>query len=128
MRTADSGLIERLEAVLRRRPVRLAVLFGSVASGKSRRESDVDVAILESEGDGGKDDQLTLTGELALAADADIDLVRIETASTLLKWQIATKGVLIWESSPGEFRRVREVSSASRIRVHRFRPGLRLLR
>ena len=37
------------------------------------------------------------------AARAEVDLVRLDTASTLLKWQVATTGVPLSEISPGEF-------------------------
>ncbi len=104
MRTSPPDLVERLQAVLRQGPpVRLAVLFGSTVRGGTRPDSDVDVAILPAGAGLDDEDELALARELTLAARAEVDLVRLDTASTLLKWQVATTGVPLTEISPGEF-------------------------
>jgi uncharacterized protein len=104
----DPDLILRLRAaLLAGPPVRLAMLFGSAASGRTRPDSDVDVAILMCESGTGDAPELRLSRALTLAARAEVDLIRIETASTLLKWQIATGGVLLVQKSPEEFARFR---------------------
>jgi uncharacterized protein len=105
---ADPLLIARLRAaVVKSAPVRLAILFGSTASGRMRPDSDIDVAILGDENGVDDSQELDLTRALALAGKAEVDLIRIERASTLLKWQIAIRGVPLYESSPGEFARFR---------------------
>ncbi len=102
----DPMLMTRLQKALSTVPLlRLAVLFGSAASGRSRLDSDVDVAILLPESDLDKAHELALARELTSAARREVDLLRLETASTVLKWQIATKGVLLVEGMPGEFAR-----------------------
>ena len=100
---ADPELIAKLRGVFDTGPpLRLAVLFGSAAVGRRRPDSDLDVAILT-------DDPLDLgrtrdlIAELARAADADVDLVTIDEAPTLLKWRIAVHGIPITEAPPGEF-------------------------
>ena len=104
----DPDLIVRLRGALQTGPpVRLAVLFGSAASGRTRPDSDVDVAILIRWSDPAEPLEPTLSRNLTLAAGAEVDLIRIERASTLLKWQIATKGVLLVQQSPDEFPRFR---------------------
>ena len=101
-------MVARLQAALRTGPpVRLAVLFGSAACARNRPESDVDVAILAPESGFDESGEVTLHRELALAARKNLDLVRLERASTLLRWQIAIKGVVLVEASPGEFARFR---------------------
>ena len=104
---ADPVLIARLGAVLRAGPpLRLAVLFGSAAVGRRRPDSDVDVAILTADpidADRARD----FIVDLARAAEADVDLVDIDQAPTLLKWRIAVHGVPIVEAAHGEFARFR---------------------
>lgn len=115
-RGADPALVARLRAALGARPrLLLAVLFGSASSGRDRADSDIDVAILA--GPGGLDDpsELSLSRALALAGRANVDLIRIERASTLLRWQIATTGVLLVEGSPGTFARFRAQAASDYI-------------
>ena len=67
--------------------VELAVLFGSAASGRLRPDSDIDIGILCSVGW-----ELDLAGELALGAELErvfgreVDLVRLDVGSTLLRF------------------------------------------
>jgi predicted nucleotidyltransferase len=93
-------------------PLRLAVLFGSAAIGDTRPDSDVDVAILASGDDLDDARERTLANDLTRAARCEVDLVRIERASTVLRWQIATKGVALIEAAPGEFARFRARAAA----------------
>ena len=104
----DPDLVARLRAALRGcAPVRLAILFGSAVSGRTRPDSDVDVAILTGRSEPDDSFEVTLSRELTLAARTEVDLIRLEHASTVLKWQIATGGVLLVEKSPHEFARFR---------------------
>ena len=116
-RTPDPELIARLETALRdSQPLRLAALFGSAAAGASRADSDVDVAVLP--GPGGLDavGEAALRARLTQAARADVDLIRLdEVTSTLLRWQIATTGVPLFEAEPGAFARFRADAAAEYI-------------
>ncbi len=85
--------------------LRLAVLFGSTARGRRRKDSDVDVAILPQAPLGAADGDLALQSALTLAAGAEVDLVRLDQASTLLKLQVAKTGAPIFEIKAGEFAR-----------------------
>ena len=58
-----------------------------------RTESDVDVAILPSDPDLPLAAELSLQAELGRAAGRDVDLVRLDQASTVVKWQVAKHGV-----------------------------------
>jgi predicted nucleotidyltransferase len=88
------ALIERLRAVLQRFPaVRLAAVFGSAARGDERPGSDVDVALLLSPDT--PDLRLELEAELGRAAGREIDLVYLDTAPALLRFEIARDGVLL---------------------------------
>jgi predicted nucleotidyltransferase len=98
---ADPGLIDRLrDAISRSGQVTCALLFGSRARGSARPDSDVDVAFLPSRPDVSLRDELDLQARLERAAGATVDLVRLDTAPTLVKWQVARAGLLIWADSP----------------------------
>lgn len=105
-------LVIRLRAALPGdEALHLAVLFGSAATGRTWPGSDVDVAVLASPAL----DEPQLTLRLTLAAGAEVDLVRIETASTLLRWNIAKDGIALFEHAPGEFPRFRARAAAEYI-------------
>jgi predicted nucleotidyltransferase len=121
--TPDPDLVARVQAALLTAPtVQLAVLFGSKAAGRSRPGSDLDIAIAV--GPNGLDDarELALTRALTLGARAEVDLIRLERASTLLRWQIAITGIAVLEASPGAFARFRAEAASEYID---FAPALR---
>jgi len=105
------GAIARLRVALAAEPdLQLVVLFGSASVGRARGSSDLDVAILPTNGRDGQArdfDDLSLQTRLTLAARREVDLVRIDEASTLLKWEIAKAGVALLEARPGEMARFR---------------------
>ena len=74
-------------------PLRLAILFGSHAKGRARADSDADIAILPRDPALGLNAELELAGQLVLALRREIDIVRIDHASTYLRWQIARDGI-----------------------------------
>ena|SRR5688572_24234184 len=91
----QAQLIERLRGALAPcASLELAVLFGSWARGNPRNDSDVDVAILPTS-DWELAAELELQGKLTLAAKADVDLVRLDQAPILLRWEVVRHGVLI---------------------------------
>ena len=114
-RVDPADLAQRLhQALLAGPPLRLAVLFGSAAASRMRADSDVDVAIRSLRPL--TDSELrSLTSALAHAASADIDLVELDSAATLLRWQIATRGIPLFEHVPGEFARFRARAAAEYI-------------
>jgi len=100
------SVVERLRSVLTDcAAIRLAILFGSRARDAARPGSDVDVGIIP------HDPQLALTAELDLHARLErvcgspVDLVRLDRASTLLRWEAAINSVVLVASFPGEFSR-----------------------
>ncbi len=77
--------------------IRLVVLFGSVARGGARADSDVDVAVL-----GGEFwDQLDLGNEMAALLAREPHVVEMGGISDWLRFQIAHDGVLVYEAAPG---------------------------
>ena len=90
----DAHLVARLQAVLRAGPpMRLALLFGSAATGILRPDSDIDVAILPGDASLSLAAELALQAELSRAVGREVDLVRLDHAPTLVKWQVAKNGI-----------------------------------
>jgi len=79
----------------------LVVLFGSIASGRPRRDSDVDIGV-----DGrGLWDQLALGAAIGDALGREAHVVDLGDASERLRFEVASKGVLVWEGTPGAWAR-----------------------
>jgi predicted nucleotidyltransferase len=84
--------------------VQAIYLFGSYASGDFDVHSDLDIAVLLS----AKSDGVAfwrLSGDLSDIAGVPVDLVDLGAASTVLQYQVLTKGRRLWakDSSVGLF-------------------------
>jgi predicted nucleotidyltransferase len=84
-------------------PLRLAVLFGSAATGRARAGSDVDVGIIPADPALALHDELALAAALSAAVSAEVDLVRLDADAPLLGAQVAREGVCLLEAEPGVF-------------------------
>lgn len=77
-------------------PDLLAVyLFGSHAQGTAGPDSDVDMAVLVS----GKIDPMQLwqiAGDMADIAKVPVDLIDLRAATTVMQYQIVTRGQRLW--------------------------------
>lgn len=86
--------VETVRTVLGKWPdVRLAVLFGSTARGTERRGSDLDIGVSVSE----TVDLMALRVALQRASCEEVDVIRLEAAPPLLRFQIARDGRVIVE-------------------------------
>lgn len=84
--------------------LRLLVLHGSRATGKSHAHSDWDFAFV---GDAGFDAD-TLLARLGETLHSDtIDLADLNRASGLLRFNVASDGIAVFEQEPGVFERFR---------------------
>ncbi|MFW5876396.1 MAG: type VII toxin-antitoxin system MntA family adenylyltransferase antitoxin [Myxococcota bacterium] len=107
-----SELLERLRRVLGEGPpLRLALLFGSATRGTLRPESDVDVAVLPADAALTLADELALQARLSKAAQREVDLVRLDRASSLLRWRVAREGVELVANPPFELSRFRAAAA-----------------
>jgi predicted nucleotidyltransferase len=97
--TADLAIEPLLAALRAGPPLRLAMLFGSAVSGPFRPDCDVDVAIIPAAPDLALADELDLQASLARACGREVDLVRLDRASTLVRWQVARHGKILLQSS-----------------------------
>lgn len=93
----DDSQIQRLRQAFD--GVQAVYLFGSHAQGCANAESDVDVAVLAEK----RLPVLTLwdvANELARELDADVDLIDLRFASTVLQYQVVTTGKPLWTMTP----------------------------
>jgi uncharacterized protein len=89
---------ETLRAVLEPMPrLQLAVLFGSAAKATARSESDLDIGVLL---DPGADRSPMLRVALERAAGRPVDLVWLDEAPPLLRFEIARTGRVLVERVP----------------------------
>ncbi len=77
--------------------VRLAVLFGSAARGEAGPGSDLDVGVLF---DPGRESAAALEVALARATGRRVDVVRLDAAPPLLRFEIARDGRVLLERAP----------------------------
>jgi predicted nucleotidyltransferase len=77
-------------------PDLLAVyLFGSHAQGTAGPDSDVDLAVLLP-GEGDPVSLWQLSGELADIAGTPVDLIDLRATTTVMQYQIVTRGRRLW--------------------------------
>jgi predicted nucleotidyltransferase len=88
------ALLDELQAVLQAfSGVRLAAAFGSVARGEERSRSDVDIGLVLDPDT--PELRLKIEADLGRAAGREVDLVYLDTAPPLLRFEIARDGVLL---------------------------------
>ncbi len=92
---ATNTTTEKLRRVLARFPeIKLAVLFGSVARGSERPDSDLDLAI-QADHRLTLEQRMAITEALALAFNRPIDLIDLRTAGQPLLHEIVSGGVQV---------------------------------
>ena len=98
-------VIARLGPVLQGRGLRLAILFGSGARDALRADSDLDVGFFPLDATMTLAEELALQAALEKAAGRTVDLVRLDRASTLLRWRVAREGVPLLTLAPRDWPR-----------------------
>lgn len=107
----SSALDVQLKQVLARHPaIRVAYLFGSLASGRARPDSDLDLAVSAAT-PLSPEEKTALIGDLAELTGRPVDLVDLAVAGEPLLGQILVHGRLILGS---------DVDHAGLIRRHVF--------
>ena len=86
----------------------LVVMFGSAARGRTHSQSDLDVAVLS---DGVSDLDALYLALAPKLESARLDLVDLRRAGPILAFEIARSGLLLFERSPGSFRRFQSLAS-----------------
>ena len=89
----DKNDIEQeIRAVLEQHPkVTLAIMFGSMANGTARPESDLDLAV-HADKPLSAEEKMRLIGDLAVLTGRPVDLIDMRTAGLPVLKQIFTKG------------------------------------
>ena len=92
-----------VKCVAKRREIQAAYIFGSVASGRTRTDSDIDIALLLNEKSRylkTLDYRLRVASEIRTALGRpDLDLIILNEAPPVLAHQVLSKGKLIFERS-----------------------------
>jgi uncharacterized protein len=93
------ALLDRLRDALAGFPsVRLAVVFGSVARGEERPESDVDLGVrLDPDSSALRHE---VEAALGRAAGREVDVVFLDEAPPLLRFEVGSDGVVLVEREP----------------------------
>lgn len=77
--------------------IKAVYLFGSVGSGKTHRESDLDLAIVPRSGNlRGK--KLSILTDLARSGICNVDLVILDTDDIVLKYEAVRQNKLIYQT------------------------------
>ena len=100
---APTLLTKLRDALSKGPPLRLAVLFGSQATGSARPGSDFDIAILPLDLELSLGDELALATSLSAVTGSEVDLVRLDKDDPLLHREIALHGICLLEEAPGTF-------------------------
>jgi predicted nucleotidyltransferase len=78
-------------------------VFGSVATGRDRRDSDLDLAILARHPIPART-LYNLARQLEVDLDVDVDLVDVSSASTVLQKEVIEKGRVIFRGDDAAIR------------------------
>ncbi len=90
----------KLSPLFQDKGLQLVLLFGSVASGKVHKQSDIDLAFLFDK----PANILVLTNHVIRLLHNDrVDVVDLRRASPLLKYSAVKSGRLLYERAPGIF-------------------------
>lgn len=100
-----------------------AYIFGSVAQGRAKSSSDVDVAVLLDDRHSEAFSLLTFITRLEDLLECQVDVVILNTAHEALKYKVRCTGKLIFDRSP-QFRKNFDIRSRKAyedfLYLHRF--------
>ncbi len=94
-------IVSQLKAALQGGPrLRLALLFGSGAKDQLRPDSDLDIGIVPVDADLTLGDELALATRLCRATGREVDLVRLDRAPAIVRWQAVEHHVPLLADPP----------------------------
>jgi len=86
---------KKLTYLAKKFQLKLAVVFGSFAIGKQRKDSDLDIAVLSVKSIPLKV-QIDLINELSLIFNKEVDLTILNNANPLLLYQVSKNPILLY--------------------------------
>ena len=92
-----------LDKLVNKYKITLIVLFGSYAEGKVRDDSDIDIGIYLEDKIGVKEETNLIEDMVHAFKRDNIDLVILNTASPVLRFEVVRNGKLLFERTPGDF-------------------------
>jgi len=94
-----SSLVREIQSALRSRSdIIVALLFGSLARGSARPDSDVDIAVVAP-----GLDRLTLRAELSAKLGRDVDIVSLDSVASIpLLEEVLRDGIVVHEREAGD--------------------------
>jgi predicted nucleotidyltransferase len=99
-RLSEKDLKNRLSPLFEEEGLCLVILFGSFASGRTHKKSDIDLAFLFDD----PVDILDLTNRVIRLLHTDnIDIIDLRRTNPLLRFVALNKGKLLFERRPGMF-------------------------
>ena len=94
---------KELGAVAEKHGLKLLVLFGSSATGKTHKESDIDVAYLAKKDLELSEEARLIIELMPILKSQSVDLVNIHLAPPLLLYAIADHGKVLYQADPLNF-------------------------
>jgi uncharacterized protein len=100
LQSTSPALLEKaVQRILQALPSTMAIyVFGSRASDDSTAQSDLDMAVLVA-GYAEVVALWSLASDIAIEINCDVDLLDMRAASTVMQYQILSKGSRVWQSS-----------------------------
>lgn len=96
--------VKLLTELCKKYKLQLMILFGSCAINMNKTNSDIDLAIYARDLDLIEEKKIVLLNKLAKIFHRDIDLILLNKANSLLKFNIAREGKLIYEKKEGMYK------------------------
>lgn len=97
-KNVQAELANQLAPLFARPDIQLVILYGSAATGRTHRRSDLDLAILGDQ----PLDLIELTNQVIILTHRnEADVVDLRRASPLLAMEVARSGRPLYERSPG---------------------------
>jgi predicted nucleotidyltransferase len=94
-------IIKRIKSILNDVPgLQLAILYGSAATGRMRKDSDVDIALLFDRPISAQQ-KMELRSHVESELRHDVDLADLYALNGTILKQILTKGLVLVQSKPG---------------------------
>src|SRR3989344_1573529 len=98
---------KELGAVAEKHGLKLLVLFGSSATGKTHKESDIDVAYLAKKDLELSEEARLIIELMPILKSQSVDLVNIHLAPPLLLYAISDHGQVLYQADPLNFYELR---------------------